>query len=310
VNTDQRPESGGEGLEEILAAAHDDLLRHVRTLADSTHAIAAIMDRLPVLDDAVAEPRPLLVSPAQAAAAIRMRLAVQEEQAALARSRTHCVAILEGLDYVLNRLDSWRPAADWWRPGNRAEEPVIPAELQSLADRVFFTACPDEADLELFTEEERDYLAGEPVRTLLPGVAHALEIEKFHLESAASDLRDATEVYGKIAINPWHLRRARVAVKNLVDVIGTTAGIIDALAAAIGLTIIDASGIDLSALRLTDVGILDGVRWTRTAAYISDTIWPDGLTTVRVLENSAEIAPGVYQVRLGTQEVPNEHVRA
>ena len=41
------------------------------------------------------------------------------------------------------------------------------------------------------------------------------------------------------------------------------AGIIGTIAGALSMTVIDASGVDLSALNLSGVDVLDGVRWTR-----------------------------------------------
>lgn len=298
-------------LERILKDAHDDLLRHVRSSADPAQAMAAIMDRFHVLDDAPAEPSHLTVSPAQAAKAIGTRLALREAQARFTRDRTHSLAILDSIDFVLTRPGWWE--IGWWRSrysyveSPQVRAPLVRTELQSLADQVFFAARPGESDLALFTEEQREYLAGDLVRAVLPGIAHDLEVEEIHLESAVTRLAEATEIYGR-QVNFSDLRRARSAVKNLADVIDAIAEIIGTIAAALNMTVIDASGVDLSALGLSDVDILDGVRWTRGAAHVRDTTWPPGLT-IRVLENSEEITPGTYQVRLGTQEVPAELAR-
>jgi hypothetical protein len=301
VNTSEPLGPDDASLERILKDAHNDLLQHVRSNADLAQAMAAIMDRFQVLDDVPLEPRPLIVSPAQATATIKMRLAVREAQAKLARVRTHSLAILEGIDHVLTRPPGW-----WQVPWYHTGPTPVHTDLQSLANRVFFTACPEPSDLVLFTEDQREYLAGDPVRTLLPGIAHDLEVEEIHLESAVTTLLQTTEIYGRV--NFSDLRRTCRAMKHLIDVIDVITRIIDTIAGALRLTLIDASGVDLSTLDLSDVDVLDGVRWTRVAAHVSDTTWPPGLT-IRVLENSEEIAPGVYQVRLGTQEIPIELAR-
>jgi hypothetical protein len=313
MNTPEPSGPDDASLEQILKDAHDDLLQHVRSSADPAQAMAAIMDRFHVLDDTPAEPRRLTVSPAQAAQAIEMRLALHEAQGRFARARTHNLATLEGIDHVLTR-PGWREmGARYLSDGGRpvrspaVSGPAVLAGLQSLADQVFFDARPDESDFKVFTEEQREYLADDLVRAILPGTAHDLEVEEIHLESALARLIDATEIYGR-RVNFSDLRRTRGAVKDLGDVIDAITGIIDTLAGALGMTVIDASGVDLSALGLSDVDILDGVRWTRGAAHVGDTIWSPGLT-IQVLENSAEIAPGTYQVRLGTQEAPIELAR-
>ena len=55
---------------------------------------------------------------------------------------------------------------------------------------------------------------------------------------------------------------------------------------------IDASGADLSGMKIRHLGALDGVTWTR------ETAWPPGIAG-QVEKHSGEIRPGVYQVRLG-----------
>ena len=302
------------GLERILRDAHDDLLRHIRSNADPAQAMAAIMDRFYVLDDTPAEPRPLTVSPEQAAEAIEMRLALHEAQARFARTRTHNLATLEGLDHVLTRPELRYMWARWGYDDDdrfgrlpTVRLALVPPNLQALADQVFFAALPDRTDLALFTDGQREYLAGDLVRAVLPGIAHDLEVEEIHLESALCRLEEATEIYGQ-RVNLSDLSRVRSAVKNLVGVMDKITGIIGTIAGALNMTVIDASGVDLSALALSGVDVLDGVRWTRGAAHVGDTTWPAGLT-IQVLENSVEIGPGTYQVRLGTQEVPIELAR-
>jgi hypothetical protein len=53
---------------------------------------------------------------------------------------------------------------------------------------------------------------------------------------------------------------------------------------------VDASGIDLSSLRITDISALEKVLWTH------DTTWPQGVRE-QVRSRSHEIRPGVYEVR-------------
>jgi hypothetical protein len=55
---------------------------------------------------------------------------------------------------------------------------------------------------------------------------------------------------------------------------------------------IDASGADLSGMKIRYIAVLDGIIWTR------GTIWPPDIAD-QVEEHSEEIVPGVYQVRLG-----------
>lgn len=299
MNTSKPGVPNEEGLEQVLRIAHDGLLQYIRSVADPAQAMAAIMDRFQVLDDSPPGPVRLIVPPARAAATIRSRLSVLEARAKLARVRTHCLTIHEGLDHVLTR-----PA--WWEDREYNGQPAIRSDLESLASRVFFTACPDRSDLLLFTDDEREFLAEEPLRGILPSIAHDLEVMEIQLESAVTRLRHTTETDGWVSFS--HLRRARHAVVQLTKAVEVTAEIIGTIAGALDLIIVDASGADLSSLRLPDVDVLDGVRWTRAAAHVHDTIWPTGLT-IRVLESSEEIAPGVYQVRLGTQEVPVELAR-
>jgi hypothetical protein len=183
----------------------------------------------------------------------------------------------------------------------------VRADLQSLATRLFLTASVHHRELLLFTEDERDFLADAPLLAVLPGIAHELEVEQIHLDSAAARLQQAIQIDGHVTISD--LRRVRRAVSALLSVIDVTARIVDTIAAAFRVAVIEASGVDLSTLNLSEVDMLDGVRWTRAAAHIGDTIWPPGFI-VRVLEISEQIAPGVYQVRLGTQEIPIELARA
>jgi len=55
---------------------------------------------------------------------------------------------------------------------------------------------------------------------------------------------------------------------------------------------VDASGADLSDLKISSLEPLDGTIWTR------ETTWPPGIAA-QVETHSDEIRPGVYQVRLG-----------
>ncbi len=267
-------------LERILRDAHGDLLRHVRSAADPARAMAVIMGRFHVLDDDPAQPARLTVLPDQAAEAIEMRLALDEAWARFTRARTHYAAVLESIDHVLTRPGSWN-IGDYhrrhWPVGLRtpakSSAPAVLPGLQSLANQAFLAARPDGSELALFTERQREYLAGDLVRAILPGTAHDLEVEQIHLESAVDNLLDATEIYGR-QVNYSDLRRVRDAVKDLIDVIDAVAGIIGTSAGTLGMTVIDASGVDLSALALSGVDVLDGVRWTRGAAHVEDTTWP------------------------------------
>jgi hypothetical protein len=55
---------------------------------------------------------------------------------------------------------------------------------------------------------------------------------------------------------------------------------------------VDASGADLSGMEIRQLDPLDGIVWTPHA------IWPPAIAA-QVEAHSAELRPGVYQVRLG-----------
>lgn len=57
---------------------------------------------------------------------------------------------------------------------------------------------------------------------------------------------------------------------------------------------VDASGVDVSAIDLADMSVLEGVVWTE------ETTWPDGVREQVQPPQSDEIRPGVYQVRRGS----------
>ncbi|TYK44013.1 hypothetical protein [Actinomadura decatromicini] len=61
---------------------------------------------------------------------------------------------------------------------------------------------------------------------------------------------------------------------------------------------VDASGADLTAVRVSDLAVLDGVVWDE------DTRWPLDLRE-RIVSRSEEIASGVYRVRGGTERDPH-----
>ena len=180
------------------------------------------MDRFHVLDDDPTQPAPLTVLPDQAAEAIEMRLALDEARARSHRPGRTNAAALESIDHVLTRPGSWN-IGDYhsrhWGPGSGLKAPawwssapaVLPG-LQSLANQAFLAARPDGSELALFTERQREYLAGDLVRAVLPGTAHDLEVEQIHLESAVENLLDATEIYGR-QVNYSDLRRVRGAVR-------------------------------------------------------------------------------------------------
>ncbi|MFC4049802.1 hypothetical protein ACFOY4_08930 [Actinomadura syzygii] len=60
---------------------------------------------------------------------------------------------------------------------------------------------------------------------------------------------------------------------------------------------VDASGADLTIVRVSDLAVLDGVVWDE------DTRWPFDLRE-RIVSRSEEIASGVYRVRGGTERDP------
>jgi hypothetical protein len=92
--------------------------------------------------------------------------------------------------------------------------------------------------------------------------------------------------------------RARVFAHNL------NRTFVDArtLADLIGAQPIDASGADLSNVKIAHLEILRGVVWTR------ETVWPTGIANW-VRHGSREIGPGVYQVHLGNSPGSQNTVR-
>jgi hypothetical protein len=66
-------------------------------------------------------------------------------------------------------------------------------------------------------------------------------------------------------------------------------GIADALAVAVAMIPVDASGADLSDLNVSDLAAIVDVIWTR------DTVWPKKLAR-KVRAQSREIRPGLFQV--------------
>ncbi|WP_331766975.1 hypothetical protein [Embleya sp. NBC_00896] len=134
-----------------------------------------------------------------------------------------------------------------------------------------------------------DRLVGLPVQALprpaalAAALVTALDGSGRALEAARSRLREMAEPAGPTpeAVIPSAdaLAAARTAIR-----------IATRLEAEVRAEAVDASGVDLSRLDLTDPGILVGVVWTDT------TVWPHGMAQV-VRARSNRIAAGVYQVR-------------
>jgi hypothetical protein len=302
-------------LDQLLKAANEDLLDHVRRTADLSHPLAVIMSQTAAGNDL-------------AALMIRMRSASNALARDLDRPRDLAFALFRDL----------KRARDLVRAGDRARDGIrglTLADARAFAAKLGFDLGFD-GDLERAVAEARaravaearahcgalglgdkqdraraiaeelasiasltDDLgrAGDSARALADDLGRAGDSARAladDLGRAGDSARALTEDLGRARA----VDRARVFAHNL------NRTFVDArtLADLIGAQPIDASGADLSNVKIAHLEILRGVVWTR------ETVWPTGIANW-VRHGSREIGPGVYQVHLGNSPGSQNTVR-
>jgi hypothetical protein len=288
-------------LDQLLKAANEDLLDHVRRTADLSHPLAVIMSQTAAGNDL-------------AALMIRMRSASNALARDLDRPRDLAFALFRDL----------KRARDLVRAGDRARDGIrglTLADARAFAAKLGFDLGFD-GDLERAVAEARARAVAE-ARAHCGALglgdkqdrARAIAEELASIASLTDDLGRAGDSARALADD---LGRAGDSARALTEDLGRARAVdrarvfahnlnrtfVDArtLADLIGAQPIDASGADLSNVKIAHLEILRGVVWTR------ETVWPTGIANW-VRHGSREIGPGVYQVHLGNSPGSQNTVR-
>ncbi|MFC0040586.1 hypothetical protein [Actinomadura rayongensis] len=259
-------------LDAALAAGDAQLLDHVRTHADPAAALTALLDDTPA--SAPADPAQPTSGDADTSA---LRAAKAADQI---RNRDHALTLGRELDSALDRA----------RALDRA--------LVSTLGRAL--ALGSVLTLENALDLARD-LASALDRTLDYDRARARALDR--ARGQASDLalalasaldraraRDFTSVLDSA--------RARTLARTLANSLIRARDHARGRARDLMALPVNASGADLTGIRLTDLAALDGVMWDE------HTRWPPDLREL-IAGRSQEVTPGVYQVRGGTEHDPH-----
>jgi hypothetical protein len=314
VTTDDETSPSGEltdkQLDQLLAAANTEILQHIEATADPTHTLTAIMAQntatTPVIHGAT-EVSGLEAGQIRAASMIGMR------------STTHrLIRVLNGVRDLardLDRdLDLARGLADGLDvPRDRARTRDVArilddayARARDLEDGGEVARALDlvrALDLDLARTRGLEADLARLARDL--NIARSLNFVHAHDVVAALDLahRDLTSLgLARLARTRRDLTRevilaldlARDLARDLADGLAATHARAQHLVRSVDAQQVDASGADLSEVRIEQLDVLNGTIWT------DQTIWPTGIED-QVRTHSEEIRPGVYQVRCGNE---------
>lgn len=305
----QPGEMTDQQLDELLDAANEDLLDYVRAAADPNRTLAAIMASSP---EAPARPA---ATPGQIRAVlmISMRVRARELSPALDRTRVLARELREAAARRANRSRWLRTLASLAFCVSCLGFAVLTVWIGSsardgsaLARFALFGVCSLGAVFSFITVI---VLADYPHRlaiALIRFLAHDITATRRTLERArerdiarafahacsrdrgltrALDGTLALEINLAILDDPHRQRDRAVDLATRIDRLRS-------YLADIAAQSVDASGADLSHVKIGDLDVLDGVIWTR------QTSWPPGIAD-KVREQSDEILDGVYQVRIG-----------
>lgn len=218
-----------------------------------------------------------IADPTRTLTAIMARGDQQASVIALICARARAVALARELDHAqeLAREFSGRDLKRLRRPGpGRAYDIIRDRDHALLHDCARALLRARALALALALDLDRD-----PSRRLAESIASSLNLvgDRGHSRESVLSLQPFLDSF-----------YSRAAVRALTGAVPGARRI----ARELGERQADASGADLSGMEIRHLGTLDGITWTH------ETTWPPGITG-QVRQNSAEIRPGVYQVRLG-----------
>ena len=267
MNPGESGSAGGEAgddLDQLLAAANQELLAHIETAADPTAALTAIMATTtraaPAAGRAATSDRVAHRTPA--VLAIRIRSGIRRLSRVLDRGTGRALTLDGDLD-----------------PSSALARGLGSHIGRALASDLAWALASDLG------------VAGNLARSLASGL----------IRGPASDLGDtldnarvsALHLASDLVRNPdLDAGTARARVSGIKDILAAERDVVRDLDRALGSQQVDASGADLSDITIEDMDALDGVIWT------GRTTWPSGITD-QVRACSREIRPGVYQVGQG-----------
>lgn len=333
----QHHELSDSELDDVLSAADGELLAYIRANADPEQVLLAIMA-------ASAADIPLAIGPADirddghAIAVIEIRSIAHALTRAIDRTRADASTMINALNHALMRAFGGTRADAIADAIERARElgddidlamADVSALLRSAGGITGAIACvldgfhadpgshtPTALRYALAVHFARAFPDPDLAIGLATTLAHAVDRAhafKRGLPLARADIASLADVL--FAIRARHTRwqgprlfppRNRGIDSALGDV-RIRAGRIEGALAAIGdikpiyqlaLIEVDASGADLSRADFRDLDVLEGVIWT------AETIWPPGVAGP-IRDRSAEIRPGVFQVRGGSERNPS-----
>lgn len=315
------PELSDIELDTMLTEAHNDLLALAVRTADPLDALVAIMEHDVVDADPIdIPPMPTADCPARqrlaAVVEIRYRAAELhgELERVITRARDMAIDIERVLDDRADALVITRALADWRDQAlddllGRARDLAlaIMQDLQRtlLLDREL-TADHDRAIRRELSIDVNGTTMLDRLRELDRALNHSRELSIEREIGAAreltADLKRARRL-GREKETDRELSRGRarqlaiaidVGLVRARQLAGNAMRLINAFQ-------VDASGADLSGVRVSDPEILVGVIWT------DETTWPaDVADRIRIL--SQELSEGIYQVRGGGQRYDTELV--
>ncbi len=283
-------------LDALLAVAHHDLQRHSQDNTNPSAALSALFD------PPAARPDDAAASRARALIDLRLRARdlrpgtstdfCERIHAADAPCDVAYLAFLLGISTATHKavlLREGRPRALGLARGIAMDLAVTFDLARGIA-----LAHGIVGDLDLdryFTLEYDRYFTH--ALDLARALAYALDFALAHALDLALDLTPARDLVRALAFDIDHgrthaLEHTSSEVHDVLARMGRV--LLDAAP-------VDASGLDLSDLRLPDIDVLAGVTWTK------QTIWPDEVRAV-VEDRSTPIRPGVYRVCGGREHDP------
>lgn len=286
-------------LDALLATASDELLTYVRRWTNPTTALLAIMaaDNIHEPNAATADENTDVFLAREhagdhALAAIEMRALAAAFDYVLdencARSLTHASYRAHDLDHAYD------PALDLVLRRARTLAHELIHTLTYAVDHAFNPALGGAFD-DTLTQARNLGDALEEATSIITALLdslpppHGLSLTRIctAAEAIALDLTEARD-------NVQQLTRSIVRAGNLAGRLDHAVGGRINSIRQLRSGQVDVSGTDLSRGNFSDLKVLEGVIWTPR------TIWPAGLVA-NLLPLSAEIGPGVYQVRGGSE---------
>jgi len=266
-------ETSGDGmtdrdLDRILAEANAELLGHIETATDAAVTLAAIMAR-PQISYHPGRPSPA----GEAAIILAERSLAYRIDRALARAGS--------LGSALSDADARRRATAEARSRNRARR------FARAFDRaVAFGWTASRAWAIMRAREDAVALASDLARARALACAVGFALDGRLTENLA-EITQILEHETDLADHGADLDRACARADDLKHSLDRQRTLVPRFEA---IEEVDASGVDLSALDLPDMSVLEGVVWT------DETAWPPGVHE-QVIPLSEEIDLGVYKVR-------------